>query len=175
MTEPLNSGHLTVLEKYFTLWPYLVVASGFGSLSLFVAGQVSNHILLEGYLRLAAFALFALFLLGLFRLREGQIRIDFHSTGNGMLNIDYSVRGRSIDRQVHELSAIRTVESARMPDKTLYNNLVTSDRTLRYRPATGDSWQFLTEVRGRAVPLKPEEAAEAANFINSLLPGSPLQ
>jgi hypothetical protein len=160
---------LTVKEKYSRHWPAIAIASAVLAALLWGAYMLTSNVLLESYLRFAAFCFFALALLSFFKVKDGQIQIDIKVDDDGGLIMDYLVRNKQIGHDAFDLNSVESVEINKMPDRSLYNEFATGDRTIRFKRKDSDDWLYLTEVHGRVIPLDKSNAEKIYRFINSYL------
>jgi hypothetical protein len=160
---------LTVKEKYSKHWLKIAVISAILAVLLFGAYLITADVLIEGYLRLAAFCFFALSLLSFFKVKDGQIKIDLEIDEKGGLQIDYFVRNKKIAHDAFDLNRFDTIEIHEMPNRSLYNDFVTGDRAVRFKQKESSGWLYLTEVHGRVIPLDSKNATQVSEFINRYL------
>lgn len=158
---------LIVKEKYSKHWPLIAVLSGVLSVILFVSYQFTDNVLLEGYLRLSSFAFFALALLSLFKVKDGQIKLNLNVSDDNVLEIAYTVRKKIVSEEKFSLNEINEIKVDRMPDKSLYNDFMKSDRCLRFKRTKNGEWIYLNKVHGRVIPLTQPKAERIINFIES--------
>lgn len=162
------SESLTISEKYSRFWPLIAAGSLVASLLLFGAYLAVSDILTGSYLRLAAFALFVIGFLSLFKLRDGQITMDITHKQNTdpNLDIEFSARDRMIHAETIDLTDIEHVKMDKMPNRSIYNDLNRSDRSVRLQKKNMDGWIYLNEIHGRVFPLTKENAAAIVEFLN---------
>lgn len=164
-------NQLTVKEKYSKHWPVIAVASALLALLLWGAYMFSADVLVEGYLRFAAFCFFALSLLSFFKVKDGQIRIDLQFEDDETLLVNYQVRKKQIGSESFDMTKIEAVDINKMPNRSLYNDFATGDKTIRFKRVDSEGWLYLIEVNGRVIPLDNENAKKVFDFINSYLDG----
>ncbi len=160
---------LTVKEKYSRHWPAIAIASAVLAALLWGAYMLTTNVLLESYLRFAAFCFFALSLLSFFKVKDGQIQIDMKVDDDGGLIMDYLVRNKQIGHDAFDLNKVESVEINKMPNRSLYNDFATGDRTIRFKRKDSDDWLYLTEVHGRVIPLDNKNAEKIYGFIRNHL------
>jgi hypothetical protein len=160
---------LTVKEKYSQHWPKVAVISAILAVILFGAYLITADVLIEGYLRLAAFCFFALSLLSFFKVKDGQIKIELTLDEVGGLQLNYFVRNNQIAHEAFDLNQIESVEIHEMPNRSLYNDFATGDRAIRFKQKESPGWLFLTEVHSRVIPLDSRNAQQVSDFINQYL------
>lgn len=160
---------LTVKEKYSRHWPVIAIASAVLAALLWGAYMLTSNVLIESYLRFAAFCFFALSLLSFFKVKDGQIQIDMKVDDDGGLIMDYLVRNKQIGHDAFDLNRVESVEINQMPNRSLYNDFATGDRTIRFKRKDSDDWLYLTEVHGRVIPLDNSNAEKIHGFINNYL------
>jgi len=159
---------LSVSEKYSRFWPLIAAGSLVASLLLFGAYLTVSDILTGSYLRLAAFALFVIGFLSLFKLRDGQITMDFshQQTNKSVLDIEFSVRDQTIHAETIDLRDVDHIKVDVMPNRSIYNDLNRADRSVRLQKKNMDGWIYLNEIHGRVFPLTKENAAAIVEFIS---------
>lgn len=162
-------NHLTVNEKYSKHWPVVAIASALLAMLLWGAYMISANVLVEGYLRFAAFCFFSLSLLSFFKVKDGRIRIDLQFEDNETLLVNYQVRKKRIASESFDLTQIEAVEINEMPNRSLYNDFATGDKAIRFKRTDADGWLYLIEVNGRVIPLDNENAEKVFVFIINLL------
>jgi hypothetical protein len=160
---------LTVKEKYSRHWPKIATISAILAALLFGAYLITVNVLIEGYLRLAAFCFFALSLLSFFKVKDGQIKIKLSIDEHGGLQLDYYVRNQQVAHERFNLNKVESVEIHEMPNRSLYNDFATGDRAIRFKEKESKGWLYLTEVHGRVIPLDHNNAQEVSDFINKYL------
>ncbi|TVQ02131.1 MAG: hypothetical protein EA359_12330 [Balneolaceae bacterium] len=159
------SRELTVLEKYSRYWPQIVVLSFLMTLIFFISYLAATDLLLEGYLRLAAFGFFALTVLSFFKMKEGQILIKIEITDDKVAVIQYFLRNRLIKEEEWGLTELHSIKVDEMPNKTLYNDILKSDRCLKFRRKDENNWIYLNKVYRKVVPLSEENALQVYHFL----------
>lgn len=162
------SNELIIYEKYSRFWPLTAVLSILLSLVLFIVYLSATDILFEGYMRLLAFAFFALGLLSLFKVNEGRIEIVLTQIDDNTVQIDYNVRNKSVFTEqwgIHELIHLKIDE---MPNRSVYNDIMQSDRCIRLRRENESDWIYLNKVNGRVIPLTEENAGKIFNFLQKV-------
>jgi hypothetical protein len=161
----MTHHQLTVYEKYSRYWPAVAKLSALLAVLFFIAYQMSSDILIEGYLRLTAFGFFALSVLSLFKVRDGKMEISL-TEKDGWIEIVYKVRNRIVQSEDLDLKDVSAIESAPMPDRSLYNNFNKSDRCVKFKRNQSQDWYTLHEIHGRVIPLSSENAESIVNYIN---------
>lgn len=159
------NNQLVVQEKYSRYWPMVVKISALLTVFFFIAYQISSDVLIEGYLRLTAFGFFALSVLSLFKVKDGKMEISL-TEKDGLIEIVYKVRNRIIQSEDLDLNDVSAIETAPMPDKSLYNNFNKSDRCVKFKKYDSKDWFTLHEIYGREIPLSSENAESVVNYIN---------
>lgn len=145
---------LTVFEKYSPYWPAIAVTSLILTILFWAAYMLVSNVLIEGYLRFAAFCFFALGILSFLKVKDGRIKINLLLNEQGELEVDYLVRNKSIDHDIFDLAEFEAIEVNKMPNRSLYNDFAKRDRTVRFKRKDGKSWQYLAQVHGRVIPLE---------------------
>lgn len=161
------SRSLTVSEKFSKLWPFAAAASLILSILFFVGYIYISDQLIASYLRLAAFAFFVIGFLSLFKLKDGQmeIKFEFREASPDEVEINYSVRDRSLHFETFDLTDIKEIKVDNMPNKSIYNDIYRLDRSVRIKKENMDGWLYLNEVHGRVIPLSEENADKIARFL----------
>ncbi|REL38202.1 hypothetical protein DYD21_06225 [Rhodohalobacter sp. SW132] len=163
---------LNVSEKYSRHWPAIAVGSIIASILFFGAYVAVSDVLIGSYLRLAAFAFFVIGFLSFFKIKDGRIEIQFevNQKNSNELDVEYSVRGREIHAELIELDDIKDIKTDRMPNRSLYNDLNRTDRSVRFQKKNMEGWLYLNEIHGRVIPLSEDNANKIVAFILSLRP-----
>jgi hypothetical protein len=156
---------ITVFEKYSRHWPMTTIISGVLSVILFGLFLFTDNTLAGGYLRLGAFASFAVCLLSYFKIRDGQIKLDLSIDNSKNLLIDYFMKDQIIYKESFSLNEIQELKMDRVPNKSFYNDLFTGDFRVLYKKSDYENFLNLTEIRGRLVPLEEENALHIISFI----------
>ncbi len=165
------SNSLKVQEKYSRHWPLIAILSAVLATVFYISYQLTADVLLEGYLRLTAFAFFALAVLSLFKVKDGRVEISkVHK--NGLLTIVYRVRDKEIHNEELVLSDIESIKIDKMPDKSLYNEFMKSDRCIRYKRKKTEGWLYLHEINGRVIPLSSSNAESILVFLEKQIGGN---
>lgn len=160
---------LQVYEKYSRHWPVIAIVSAILAAILWGAYMLTGNVLVEGYLRFAAFCFFALSLLSFLKVKDGRIQINFIVDENGGLKLDYLVRDKNIGHDAFDLNQFEAVEINEMPNRTIYNDFAKSDHSVRFKRKESKEWLYLTEVNGRVIPLDKKNANLAADFLNDFI------
>ena len=160
------SDFIKVSEKYSQYWPAITIGSLILSLLFLVAFFNSTDALLESYLRLAAFAFFVIGFLSYFKLRDGQININYQiNDDESEMKITYSLRDQNIHAETVDLKEIVEVKVDEMPNRSLYNDFYKIDKSVRLKKKNMNSWLYLNELHGRMIPLSKENAEKIVEFI----------
>lgn len=165
----MNENKLIVKEKYSQYWPLVTLLSGIFTVLFLIGYMLVTDVLIEGYLRLAAFGFFALCLLSLFKLKDGQIEIHYAAKNNSspLLYISYFLRGNEIHNETQELLKISDLKTSDVPNRSFYNDIVKGDKAVRFKLGKMDGWLYLNEINGRVLPLTQENADQITGFIES--------
>lgn len=165
------SNSLTVFEKYSQYWPVISVGSILLSGFFLLAYILVSDVLVSSYLRLGAFAFFVVGFLGLFKVKDGQIRIDYRlkETNPAILEIIYSVKDRKIHAETIELSGVEDIKIDEMPNRTLYNDFYKVDKSVRFKKKDINDWLYLNEKHGRVIPLSKKNAEKIKSFLETLV------
>lgn len=164
------SSSLVIHEKYSKYWPQIAIISLLLAVLLFISYQFIDDVLLVGYLRLGAFIFFAAGLLSLFKVNDGQVEIIVELEDNSVKST-YKVRGDTIFATSHPTSDLHELKIGQLPDKSIYNNFVKSDKCVRFRRKDEHSWFFFNEIESRVIPLNEENAKRLYNFLKETTPG----
>lgn len=165
----MSDKELIVKEKYSQYWPLVTMISGICTVLFLIGFLLVSDVLIEGYLRLAAFGFFALCVLSLFKLKDGQIELHF-TVENGttpLLNIHYFLRGNEIHSESQELMDISELAITDVPNKSFYNDLVKGDKAVRFKKGDMEGWLYLNEIYSRVIPLTQDNAGQIVEFITS--------
>ena len=165
------SDHIEVLEKYSQYWPVVTAGSLILSLFFFGAFIYVNDTLLEGYLRLAAFVFFVIGFLSYFKLRDGQITINYEigDDNSSDMMITYSVRDQNIHSESVDLAEIIDIKVDEMPNRSLYNDFYKIDKSVRLKKKNMSGWLYLNELHGRMIPLSRPNAERVVQYIKKNL------
>ena len=160
------SDQIKVSEKYSRYWPAITIGSLLVSVLFFGGYILANSVLLESYLRLAAFAFFVIGFLSYFKLRDGQITVIYSlAEEKKEMTISYSVRDQTIHEETINLSDIKSIKVDQMPNRSLYNDFYKIDRSVRLKKKNMSGWLYLNELHGRMIPFSQENAEKVVNFI----------
>lgn len=159
---------ITILEKYSKRWPQIAILSLIMAVLLLFSYIMVSDVLLEGYLRLAAFAFFALGLLSLFKLKEGQIKIDIEHAADDVIRVEYLLRNQVIQTEEWLAAEIASIKVDEMPNRSLYNDIMKSDRCVRFRRNNEADWIYFNQVNSKVIPLSEENALKVYNFLKAV-------
>jgi len=161
------STPLVIKEKYSEYWPVFAIVSGVLSVVLFILYLYTDNILFEGYLRLSAFGMFAFSFFSLFKIYDGQIVIQIKQNAQDkqLLDLSYTLRGRELYRETIDPNEIVSLKVAEMPNRSMYNDLFTGDRTVQFRKKDMYDWMYLNEFHGRIIPFSRENAEKIKTHI----------
>lgn len=165
----MSEHELILKEKYSQYWPFVAMLSGVCTVLFMIGFFLVSDILIEGYLRLAAFGFFALCVLSLYKLKDGQIEIHF-SVENGstpLLHMSYYLRGNEIHSESQELMDVKDLKTSDVPNRSFYNDLVKGDKAVRFKKGEMDGWLYMNEIYGRVIPLTQENTELITEFITS--------
>ncbi|MEX2456653.1 MAG: hypothetical protein WD381_05025, partial [Balneolaceae bacterium] len=154
------SSSIIIKEKYSEHWPLAAILSGIFSILLFIAYIYSDNVLYEGYLRLGAFGMFAFSFFSMFKIYDGQIiiTIEPNDEKKELVDLSYSLRNREIYRESINPNEIVSFRISEMPNRSMYNDLFTGDRTVQFRKKNMYDWMYLNEFHGRIIPFNNENA-----------------
>ena len=156
---------LTVFEKYSQHWPLVTILCGVLSVIFFGLFLLTDNALLGGYLRLAAFASFAVCLLSYFKIRDGQIKLNLSIDDSKKLLIDYYMKDQVVYKESFTLKEFEDLKMDTVPNKSFYNDLFSGDFRVIYKKSDYESFLNLIELRGRLIPLDEENASHIITFI----------
>jgi hypothetical protein len=155
---------LVIQEKYSKYWPIVSVVSLILAVVLFLVYQLMDNVLWIGYVRLASFSFFALALLSYFKVKDGQVEITVWYD-DGYVESIYKVRDEIIFQAKHPVSDFYKLKVDQMPDRSLYNQFVKSDKCVRFRRENENAWYYFNEIESRVIPLSKENASNLYNFL----------
>lgn len=155
---------LVIQEKYSKYWPQVAILSLILALLLFIGYHFLDDVLLVGYVRLGAFSFFAIGLLSLFKVYEGRIEIKIEAEMDSIKST-YTVRGETKFTKSHPISDFHELKIDHLPDKTIYNNFVKSDKCVRFRREDESGWFFFNEIESRVIPLSEKNANLLYDFL----------
>lgn len=155
---------IEIEEKYSKFWPLIAITSGLAAVILFIYYLSVEEVLLEGYLRLISFTLFALMILSLFKVKDGKVIIRIEISDR-VVSLHYSVRDRMVYEEDFQINEIEELKVDEMPNMSLYNDFSKNDRTVRIKKRKTDGWLYLAQLYGRVIPMTKDNAERVANFI----------
>lgn len=155
---------LIIKEKFSKFWPAITAISLISAAISFYFYWSVSDVLIEGYLRLTAFILFSVGVLSLYKLKDGQIEI-ITTLNDDVIEFQYMSRKRVIHTEEWSANEIATIKIDKMPNRSLYNDLIQSDRCLRFRRINQSDWNYLNSINGRVVPLSQSNADELVRFL----------
>jgi hypothetical protein len=160
-------NELIIEEKFSSQWPIITTASMVLAISIFSSLIFIENTLLEGYIRLSAFAFFALAVIGLFKLRDGKVTLKLTIDEDEFLTVSYMVKKIEKQAESWDISNLATVKIDEMPNRSFYNDIVTSDRCVVIRNRNENDWTYLHKLNGRVIPLKKRSAIKIKEFIEA--------
>lgn len=160
---------LHIEEKFSKFWPSASVISFLIALTFYLLYINTDEVLNGGYYRLIAFSFFAAGILSIFKLRDGKVWLQLEVSGNRDLRIHYQTKKRVIGEDQWNMEEIASVKIAEMPNKSLYNDIVTSDRCLVIRLKNNSDWLYLNNLDSRVIPLAERDAEKIRQFIQKEL------
>ena len=164
-------SELKIEEKYSAQWPLITAVSMVLALAIFLSLFFIENILLIGYIRLGAFAFFALGVIGLFKLREGKVSLILSADKDHFLIVSYNVKNEEKHSESWDLRSFETVKVDEMPNLSFYNDIVTSDCCVAIRNQNENDWTYLLKMYGRVIPLRKSSAVKIKNYIESEMAG----
>lgn len=159
---------LIIREKYSKFWPVITVISLFAAIILFYFYWIVSDILIEGYLRLAAFILFSIGVLSLYKLNEGQIEITA-ILDDDVIVFQYRSKNKLIHTEEWSVNEIASFKIDEMPNRSLYNDLIQGDRCIRFRRIDQSDWSYLNSINGRVIPLSQKNADDLVLFLDKMV------
>lgn len=160
---------LTVYEKYLKYWPFIAGISLILSIAFFASYFFVADVLIAGYLRLVAFGFFAIGLLSLLKIKDGQVVITLEVDEDDVLHLNYAVRNRIIHQEEWAVAEIGEIKIDQMPNRSLSNDIMKSDRCLRFRRNKESDWLYLNKISSRVVPLTQNNAEKVYKFLQNLI------
>lgn len=155
---------LVIQEKYSKYWPIVAMVSFVLSVLLFITYHLMDDVLWIGYLRLAAFAFFAVALLSFFKVYDGQVEVTVEVEDKFIKSV-YKVRGEVIFEIKHPRSDFYRVKTDQLPNKSLYNDFMKSDKCVRFQRKDENAWFYFNEIESRVIPLSDENANKLRDFL----------
>lgn len=155
---------LIIQEKYSKYWPTIAAGSLILAAILFIAYHLMNDVLWIGYVRLASFVMFALALLSFFKVRDGQVEITV-TLEDEVIKTIYKVRDEIIFQTEYPASDFYKLKVDEMPNKSLYNDFMKSDKCVRFRRENENAWYYFNEIESRVIPLSTENASALRDFL----------
>lgn len=161
-------NELTIQEKYSKFWPLIAMVSFLISILLFISYLSVSNLLMEGYLRMGAFIFFAVSLLSLLKLRDGRIDITVTADELGVIRFQYRLREKVLFQEEWNRDELHSLKIDEMPNRSLYNDIVQSDRCIRFRRENEAEWNYLNRVNERVIPLSNESAKKLHAFLRQI-------
>jgi len=158
-------SELKIEEKYSARWPLITAVSMVLAIAIFGSLFFIENTLLAGYVRLGAFAFFALGVIGLFKLQDGKVSLIFSVDEDHFLTVSYIVKNEMKHSESWNLQQLATVKVDEMPNRSFYNDIVTSDRCVAIRNQNESDWTYLHKIHGRVIPLKKRSAVKIKTFV----------
>lgn len=162
----MSAEQLVIQEKYSKHWPTIAFGSLILSVALFFIYQLIDDVLLRGYLRLASFACFAVAVLSLFKVYDGRVEISV-TVQDDFIESVYKVRDEIIFRSKHPRSDFNNVKVDQLPNKSLYNDFMKSDKCVRFRRRDESAWLYFNEIESRVIPLSEGNARQLCTFLEN--------
>ena len=160
-------NQLIIQEKYSRFWPLISLMSFLIAIALFISYLTVTNVLVEGYLRMGAFIFFAAGLLSLLKLRDGRIDIIVTANETGVIRFDYNLRDQIIFHEEWTRDELHSLKIDEMPNRSLYNDIIQSDRCIRFRRENEAEWNYLNKVNGRVIPLSNDSAKKLHGFLRN--------
>lgn len=165
-------NELRIEEKFSKFWPSITVFSFLLAVIFFLFYISTDNVLNEGYYRLIAFSFLAAGILSIFKLRDGKVVLHLERSDDGNLRIDYKAGKSIIAQDQWNLGKIASVKVVEMPNRSLYNDIVTSDRCVVIRLENNSDWLYLNNLNSRVIPLTERDAEKIKQFIQKELEGT---
>lgn len=162
---------MEIEEKYSAQWPLITTVSFAVAAAIFGSLFIIENTLLAGYVRLGAFAFFALAVIGLFKLRDGKVSMVFTVDEDHFLTVNYKVKGELKHSESWDLKRIESVKVVEMPNRSFYNDIVTSDRCVVFRNQDENDWTYLHKIYGRVIPLRKISAEKIRDYMKREISG----
>lgn len=160
---------LVIQEKYSKFWPLIAFFSFLIASALFISYLSVTDVLMEGILRMAAFIFFAAGLLSLLKLRDGRIDIVVSTVEPDVVRFQYKLRDTIIFQEERNRNEFHSLKIDEMPNRSLYNDIIQSDRCIRFRRDNEPEWNYLNQINGRVIPLSNESAKTLHFFLKKLM------
>lgn len=157
---------ITLHEKYSSYWPLITYSSIILSLILFTAYLFSEGVLLSGYLRLFAFIFFAAGIFGLFKMKDGKVKMVVEAKESVVISRFFR-NGEQILEESWNLDQLQDVQVQEMPNKNFYYDLVKSSKAVRVKGSDDDSWLYFNKISNRIIPLEKHQAESLRDFLKS--------
>lgn len=155
---------LVIREKYSKYWPGVTVVSFVLSILFYISYHLLEDVLWIGYLRLTAFIFFAIALLSFFKVYDGQVEISLEIEDE-FVKSEYKVRNKIIFRSENPISDFKKVKIDQLPNKSLYNDFMKSDKCVRYQRKDESAWFYFNEIESRVIPLSEKNAKRLRTFL----------
>lgn len=160
---------IVIHEKFSKNWPTIALLSGILSIILWGTYLSISDILLSGYLRLGAFAFFTLTILSLFKIKDGKVIIEIENTEAHEATVHYTLRQELVFTEIWDMKKIAGVKISEMPNKSLYNDIVTGDRCVMVRKQNEMDWIYFNTLFGRVIPFKKDNAERIKQYLEKFL------
>lgn len=154
---------LIIEEKFSHIWKPLTILSGIITITGFTGYLYTDHILTGGYLQLISFICLVIFLIGSVKLYEGKTKIVINVQDMN-LDVKFFRKNQNIAEGEIDLLKIDKVEISELPNKTIYNDIVRSDKCIRLKNNSGQ-WIYLNEFSGKMVPLDIDSSKKIYDFL----------
>lgn len=164
-------NRLQIEEKYSAQWPLITVVSFILAAAIFSSLLIIENTLLAGYVRLGAFAFFALAVIGLFKLRDGKVSLVLSVDEDQYLTVSYKIKNQLKHSENWDLKHIESVKVVEMPNRSFYNDIVTSDRCVVFRNQDESDWTYLHKMNGRVIPLRQDSANSIRDYVEKNISG----
>lgn len=157
---------LILHEKYSRYWPLITYSSIILSMILFTAYLFSEGVLLSGYLRLFAFIFFAAGIFGLFKIKDGKVKMVVEVNDSEVMSRFFR-NGEQILEESWNLDQLQNVQVTQMPNKNFYYDLVKSSKAVRVKGSNDDSWLYFNKITNRIIPLDKDQAESLRDFLKN--------
>lgn len=159
---------LVIQEKYSKFWPLIAFISFLVAIVLFISYLYVSDVLAEGTLRMVAFVFLAIGLLSLLKLRDGRIDIAVTTVEPDLIRFQYILRDEVIFQDERKRDEFHSLKIDEMPNRSLYNDIVQSDRCIRFRRENEAEWHYLNTINGRVIPLSNDSAKTLHSFLRKM-------
>jgi hypothetical protein len=155
---------ISLHEKYSSYWPLITYSSIILALILFTAYLFSEGVLLSGYLRLFAFIFFAAGVFGLFKMKDGKVKMIVEINESEVISRFFR-NGEQFLEESWNFDQLQDVQVTDMPNKNFYYDFVKSSKAVRVKGKKDDSWLYFNKISNRIIPLEKHQAEALKDFL----------